>query len=277
MLRLERHARILELVQERGFVATSELTERFNVSIITVRRDLRTLVSQHLVDIQHGGAAAVDYFHKEIEPLYDTKAFINAAKKDGIALLAADLIKDNDTIVLDSGTTTYRIANAIRQRKPKRLRVFTGDIMIGRLLCPVQGLEVVVIGGLLRNSYYNTYGSLAEMCLRTLRANKLFLGADAATVKGGISNLQLEEVPIKQRMIEISDEVFVVADSTKFNTNAPYRVCDWDAVSTLITDTEIDRNSHKEIQASGVRVLTAEFEETESRHRRQRIESGRPV
>ena len=258
MLRLERQAKILELVQERGFLETPELAELFSVSIITVRRDLKALVDQNLVDLHHGGVAAVDYFHSDIEPLYETKAYMNADKKERIGRLAASLIGDGETIVLDAGTTSACLASAIRQSSFKHLRVFTNDLVVAKTLCNQRTLEVVMIGGLLRGSYYSAYGPLTEMCLQSLRANRLFMGIDAATTSGGVSNLQLEEVPVKQRMIEISDEVVVIADSSKFGSDAPYRVCEWGAVSSVVTDWELAAPYVEFFRSTGIELHRAE-------------------
>lgn len=264
MLRLERQAKILQLVQEKGFLETPDLAELFSVSVITVRRDLKALVDQHLVALHHGGVAAVDYFHSEIEPLYETKAYINAERKELVARRAASLISDGETIVLDAGTTTANLASAIRRIGFKHLRVFTNDLIVAKTLCTSRNLEVVMMGGLLRSSYYSAYGPLTEMCLKSLRANKLFLGIDAATISGGISNLQLEEVPVKQRMIEICDEVIVISDSSKLGSDAPYRVCEWPAVSAVVTDLELDSEYVEFFQSSGITLHQADGKIDES-------------
>lgn len=273
MLRLERHARILELVQERGFLETSDLANIFGVSVVTIRRDLKALVDQQLVALQHGGVSAVDYFHGEIEPLYDTKTYINATRKKAIGRAAVSLISEGETVILDAGTTSAALAAAIRRAGFKHLRVFTNDLVVAKTLCNAGKIEVVMIGGLLRSSFYSAYGPLAEMCLRDLHANKLFLGIDAATVTGGISNIQLEEVPVKQRMIEISDKVIVLADSSKFSADAPYRVCDWSRIEALVTDAGLTAGLRAHLSSTGVTLYEAVASEENGR-RATGVESG---
>jgi len=89
---------------------------------------------------------------------------------------------------------------------------------------------------LVRKSFYSTYGPYTEYILKQMRANKAFMGIDAANIETGITNIVLEEVPIKQLMIEISDEVIIVADSSKFEKTAPHRVCAWSAIDKVVTD-----------------------------------------
>ena len=117
MIRIERHAKILQIVKERGFIENDELAGIFKVSIVTIRRDLKALSSQNLVKLEHGGVAAADYIDGIIEPLYETKAYIHSDRKQAIGIAAAELIKEGDTVVLDSGTTTACIARNLKNSK----------------------------------------------------------------------------------------------------------------------------------------------------------------
>ena len=117
MIRIERHAKILQIVKERGFIENDELAEIFKVSIVTIRRDLKALSSQNLVKLEHGGVAAADYIDGIIEPLYETKAYIHSDRKQAIGIAAAELIKEGDTVILDSGTTTACIARNLKNSK----------------------------------------------------------------------------------------------------------------------------------------------------------------
>ncbi len=254
MFKAERHAKILQEVHERGFIESGELAAIYHVSSITIRRDLRTLCGQKLIKLEHGGATRVDYLVSDTEPLYETKAYMNADRKAAIGAVAAGLVQDGDTIILDSGTTSLRVAQALKRISFNHLRIFTSDIMIAKELCPAANFDVIVLGGLMRTSYYNTYGTIAETVLKMLKANKMFLGLDAATLKRGISNLQLEEIGVKQKMMEISDEVIAVADSSKFGIEAPYQLCSWSDVNAVVTDDEIDKEFLDLFDSSGIRA-----------------------
>jgi DeoR/GlpR family transcriptional regulator of sugar metabolism len=242
MLRVERQAKILQIIHEREFVENSELVKVFNVTPATIRRDLKAMNVQGLIMIDHGGTSAVGLGNDFVEPAYETKIYVNHEVKKAIGISAAALVHDGDTIILDSGTTNIEIAKQLRLRHLKNLTVISCDIMVAKELCPDQNMNVIALGGLLRKSFYSTYGPYTEYILKQMRANKAFLGIDAASIDSGVTNIVLEEVPIKQLMIEISEEVIMVADSSKFTKTAPHRVCAWNSIDCVITDQSISQD-----------------------------------
>jgi DeoR/GlpR family transcriptional regulator of sugar metabolism len=242
VLRVERQAKILQLIREKGFVANDELATIFNVTQATIRRDLKSLKGQNLIRLDHGGSYDVDYLTSGSEPLYETKVYVNKEHKRLIGQATTDLISDNETIFLDSGTTNGQIAHFLCGKQLENVTVVTCDIVVAHTLGSDQNINVLVLGGIVRKSFYSLYGPYTEMVLKNIRADKLFLGIDAASVDAGISNIVLEEVPIKQLMIQNCDQVVMVADSTKFGINAPYKVCSWDAIDHVITDDCIEKN-----------------------------------
>jgi DeoR/GlpR family transcriptional regulator of sugar metabolism len=109
-----------------------------------------------------------------------------------------------------------------------------------------------VLGGILRRSFYSLYGPYTELALRNIHADKIFLGVDAVSMDVGVSNIVLEEVPMKQLMIQNSDQVVMVADSTKFGINAPYKVCSWEDIDYVITDDCIAKNYIEFLDNQGI-------------------------
>ena len=239
MLRVERQAKMLQILRDRGFVTSDEMAQAFGITVATVRRDLKALSGQDLVELDHGGAAIKDYLSRFVEPQYSAKTHLNLAEKRAIALAACELIRDGDTIILDSGTTTRQIAIALKETNRRGITVLTNDTRVANELCADREIDVVMLGGRLRRSFYYCYGPHAETVLRDLRAHKCFLATDAASETHGISSSFLEEVPLKQLMIEVCDSVILVADATKFGTHAPYRVCSWAVIDRAITDSRI--------------------------------------
>ncbi|MBD3308987.1 DeoR family transcriptional regulator [candidate division KSB3 bacterium] len=256
MLRIERHAHILQVVKDRGFIKNDELAAMFNVSIVTIRRDLKKLQRQNLITLEHGGvAAAVDYIDGIAEPLYDTKAYIHSEQKQAIGAAAATLVHQGNTVVLDSGTTTACLARSLKTSpKLDQVTAITNDVIIARELCAQPGMSVVVLGGMLRTSYYAAYGHFTEYVLQNLKANKVFLGIDAASMTRGISSLQLEEIPLKRGMIEISDDVILLADASKFGVDATYHICGWDRIDRVVTDDAIGQEFLEFFQAENIAV-----------------------
>ena len=262
MIKIERQAKILQVIRERGYVENDELARLFIVTSATIRRDLKMLSKQNLVRLDHGGSSDVNLLESLTEPAYETKVYVNHESKRLIGQAAASLVSDGDTILLDSGTTSACVAQSLRSTRLRNLTVITCDIMVAKELGSEQNINVLVLGGILRHSFYSLYGPYTEMVLKNLRADKFFLGVDAVSIEHGVSNIVLEEVPIKQLMITNSTEVIMVADGSKFGRNAPYRVCALDAVHQVITDHCIDTgylNFFEEhtIQATVVRAEPA--------------------
>jgi len=254
MLRFERQAKILQIINERGFIENEELAEFFDVTQATIRRDLKNLAEQNLVKIDHGGSSSMDFLGGFIEPRYETKLYFNITKKMAIAAAAVGLIQDGEAIILDSGTTNMHIARKLRTTNLKNLTVITCDIQIAAELCPEKNMDVVVLGGMLRKSYYSSFGPYARYVLENLRADKAFLGVDAASKETGVTNAALEEIPIKQTMIEVSNETIMVTDSTKFYTHVPYRVCGWDRIDWIVTDDGVSQDYVDFFKQQGLKV-----------------------
>jgi DeoR/GlpR family transcriptional regulator of sugar metabolism len=252
MMRAERQAKILQLIREKGFVKNEELASIFKVTQATIRRDLKALNEQNLIRLDHGGSYDVDFLASGSEPLYETKVHVNKEQKQMIGQAAVDLIKDNETIILDSGTTNSQIAHSLRNHHLENVTVVTCDIAVAHTLGSVKNINVIVLGGILRRSFYSLYGPYTELALRNIHANKVFLGVDAASMDVGISNIVLEEVPMKQLMIQNSDQVIMVADSTKFGINAPHKVCSWDDIDYVITDDCIEKSYSEFLDNQGI-------------------------
>lgn len=237
MLQAERQSKILKIIRERGFATNKELQEIFKVTPITIRRDIKELSKQNLIKQVHGGAADItESGMMTTEPLYKTKLYLNVEKKQAIGKAAAEFIDSGDTVMLDTGTTTMQIALRIKKKRLENLTVLTNDIKISNELCEVEHIKVFVLGGELRKSLYSLSGTFTVNFLKDLKADKLFLAADAISKNNGISNANMEDVPVKQAMIENSAYVILVADSTKFGKDAFCRVCGWDKINRIITD-----------------------------------------
>jgi DeoR/GlpR family transcriptional regulator of sugar metabolism len=242
MIRAERHAKIISLIQEKGFVENNAIAQLLDISIVTVRRDIKALCKQNLITVEYGGGAARDYLRNLAEPLYETKLYLREEEKHVIGLAVINqVIQEGEAIILDSGTTTAHIAKSLRTFQ-KKLTVITNDIMVAKELGNNSNITVIILGGIERTSYYSTYGPFTESILRQIKANKAFIGVDAASIDFGISNTVLEEVTCKQLMIANSEETIVVADSSKFGKNAPYLIHSWEGISTVITDDKISQD-----------------------------------
>jgi DeoR family transcriptional regulator of aga operon len=257
MLRSQRRANILHMIREQGFVASEDLAQVFGVTLATIRRDLKALSRQDLITLDHGGAADKGYLDRFVEPLYVTKTNLNMCQKQAIGKLAADLIESGDSFILDSGTTSWQVAASLRRRGLKNLTCFTGDIQVALELCSEPNVELVLIGGSVRRSFYYSYGSYAECVLQDIKARKFFMGTDAASIGRGVSTSFLPEARLKQLMMQACDCVILIADSTKLGQDAPYRVGEWSAIDQVITDDGITDKWREFFASNHIKLLVA--------------------
>jgi len=174
------------------------------------------------------GAVDVPYVMKEHE---------RKLAKDAIASAACELVRDGDSVLLDSGSTTHQLAIALSARND--LTIVTNDLLIGRLVADYPGVHLLVTGGELLSSTYTLCGEHAVTFIEDLRVDWAFLGADAIDAIDGITNTNTLEIPIKRAMIAAGRSTVVLADSTKFGRRALVRVAELHEVDQLITDDEL--------------------------------------
>jgi DeoR family transcriptional regulator, aga operon transcriptional repressor len=245
----ERRRRICELLRADGRVTVVGLAKRFATSQVTIRADLSTLESSGALTRTHGGALRV----AEDQPL-DVKQLQHHAEKLRIAEAAAALIRDEETIILDSGTTTAEIARRIRTLSLKSVNVVTNALNIAALLIDVPCVRLIMPGGILRRESNSLHGPMAEATLATLQADRLYLGADGVDPKLGIMTPHLAEAHLNAKMIAISRQVVVVADSSKLARRNISLIARIEQIHMLITDRGAPTEAVVELRQRGVEV-----------------------
>jgi DeoR family transcriptional regulator of aga operon len=251
-MKAERHAKILQYLSEKHYLANEELAGKLGVSIVTIRRDIKELSEQNLVQTKHGGVVVTDYLNVGNEPHYETKAFINADAKKAIGRKALECITENDLFILDSGTTNYAFAKQLKMMIKTPITVVTGDLQIARELCSNGNINLVFLGGSIKTNTYNSYGLFSESMLENIKSHKLFFGCDGVDIYQGVYNSSLDEISLKRKMIEVSDSVILMADSTKFVLKAPYFVCDFSRIDKVISDIGITEEQQQLLSEKGI-------------------------
>jgi len=183
MLNLERQAKILELIEEHGKVEVGDLSRLLRASEVTIRKDLKELQARGLLRRAHGGA--VRAVTVSADPSLQVKAALHADEKRRIGAAAAALVADGESIILDSGTTTQQVARYIKDRRD--LKVITNALNVAAELTGAGGVEVILLGGLLRQHSGSLVGQFAEEMLKQLSVDKLFLAVDAVDLEFGLS------------------------------------------------------------------------------------------
>ena len=246
----ERRRRICELLREEGRVTVEALATRFGTSQVTIRADLSTLESTGALTRTHGGALSVP----DTDQPLNVKQLRHRAEKLRIAAAAAALIEDGETIVLDSGTTTAEIARRIRTLELKSINVITNALNIAALLIDVPSVRLIVPGGFLRRESNSLAGPMAETALASLQANRLYLGADAVDPQLGVMTPHLAEAELNAKMIAISQQVVVVADSSKFMRRNISLIARVEQLHLLITDRAAPAEAVEHLRQRGVEV-----------------------
>jgi DeoR/GlpR family transcriptional regulator of sugar metabolism len=250
MLADERRTQILKILNENRYVQVSDLAEEFDVTTVTIRRDLDEMEEDGLCIRKRGGAIRVNP-GVSMEMPYNIKRHDMVDEKERIAQQALSFIEDGDTIILDSGSTTYALALLLNSRT--RLKVVTNDLKIAIKLSENPQIQSICTGGVARPSVYSLEGSIAESFIRDIKVDKTFLSADAVHPDGVISNVNMEEVAIKRAMIESADQNFLLADSSKFNKSGFFKVCDLRDVDALITDDGLPKTASEMIKSHNIK------------------------
>jgi DeoR/GlpR family transcriptional regulator of sugar metabolism len=249
MLTATRQAKILDSLRAEGEVSVELLADRFGVSASTIRRDLNALSADGLLRRVRGGGGNVE---PDRVPFSDVQR-VRSAEKDLVATRAAALVEDGDVVLIDIGTTTALLARHLRGR---RLTVVTSSLAVIDQLRDDDDVELIVLGGAVRKNYHSMVGVLTEQALAQIRASICFLGTSGIRSDGTIADTTGMEVPVKKAMIESSNRVVVLADSSKFPGVGLLNVCGPDRYSTVVTNDDADPATLDVLRSAGVEVLT---------------------
>jgi len=253
MLVAERYEKIVSLVNERGSIRVSELSELCQVTEETIRRDLDRLEGAGRLRRSHGGAVSVKdtMLHPEIP--YAVREITNADEKKRIALEAIKRISPKDRILLDASSTAWYMASDLPDID---LTVLTNSIKVATELSSKEKIEVISTGGTLAQRSLSFVGPLAERSLDAYHVDKVFLSCKGVHLERGISESNEMQARVKERMIGMADEVVLLADSTKFGVQAFTYVADLSQVHVIITDKRMPKDTIEQLENRGITVIT---------------------
>ena len=249
----ERRRKILDLVNKQARVRVEELVRRFSVSAVTVRGDLDALSQKGALIRSHGGALKRDGALQDV-PI-NVKETLHHGEKVRIGHAAAQMIRDGETVMLDSGTTTAEVARHMKFLKLESLTVITNALNIAMELANLPHVRVIMIGGILRQMSYSLVGPHAEQTLRGLTADRLFLGVDGLDPEVGLTTPDILEAQLNAMMIRVAREVVVVADSSKFTRRSLSVIARLEEVHKVLTDDRVPPATVAALEARGVEVV----------------------
>ncbi|MFC4762599.1 DeoR/GlpR family DNA-binding transcription regulator [Dyella koreensis] len=251
MLTSHRKQAILTALKRDGQVIAKSLSEEYGVSEDTIRRDLRELAAEGLLQRVHGGAlpsspAAADFAHREQ---------ISTESKSAIARKAAEMILPGQVVIIDGGTTCVQLARHL----PATLQatVVTHSPSIAVELVDHPGIEVVMIGGRLFKHSVVAVGAAAIEAINHIRADVYFMGVTGVHPTAGLSTGDLEEAYVKRALVERAAEVVVLASAEKINAASPYVIAQATAANTLVVERDTPEEATAPFAALGIAVLRA--------------------
>ena len=233
----ERQQHIARSVEEFGRVRVTDLAERFEVSEVTIRKDLRVLETEGRVVRAHGGALAPG--RSRPERAFEVRERLQRTEKERIGATAANLVIDGESIALDASTTALAMARSLRARGGwVHLTVITNGLRIASELVGQHGITVAMPGGFVRSEALSVVGPLGSGLLERVNIQKAFMGAAGFTLETGLSDATDEEAQIKRLIVGAAREVVALIDHTKWGRSAFATFCPTDMLTAVVTDGE---------------------------------------
>ncbi len=248
----ERRVRILELIREHKKMTVAELCRRLEVSPATMRGDLRDLDREGLLVRTHGGA--MERWRASFEQVSSKRSNKNLQAKQAIAAEADRLVDDGDTILLDTGTTTLELARRLLARRA--LTVVTNDLEIARTLEEAPGIQLVLLGGMIRKGFHCTVGPAGLRMADDLRVDKAFMATNSLSLEAGAATPDLQHAETKKAMIAIARRVVLLCDSSKIGKQSFVRFADLGQIDTFITE-RLGDEDRLALEERGIEVVLA--------------------
>ncbi|BAS26876.1 DeoR/GlpR family DNA-binding transcription regulator [Limnochorda pilosa] len=252
MLAVERRQRMLELLQKHHQVEVREVSQLLGVTPETVRRDLRLLEEEGILERVHGGARLL--VPGQAAPPFSARKVAHLAEKRAIAQEALRRLEDGDAVALDTGTTVLELARRLGER---HLSVLTYGITLAHELARFPHLRVHVVGGTLYPSEETLVGSEAVGAIRRLRVDKAFMACAGVDAEYGLTVSNSLEAEVKRALVASAGKVYLLADSSKFRRRGLVSYARLEEIDVVITDEGIDPESAELVRGAGVELIVA--------------------
>ena len=246
----ERRNKILELLNVNGSVRVTELSLLFDISEVTIRTDLADMEYKGLLTRVHGGAVSSykPYYSMSLNQRLST----NQSQKEVIAKKIASMIENNDTIMLNSGTTTLMVFRALPQ--DFNLSIVTNSISIALEGTANPNFNIILLGGLINSKYQFTFGDDAIRQLKSYHADKLILSVDGIDAEHGFSTYYDKEAEIDRIMLQQSSVNIVAAAHSKFDRRAFTKISDLSVADYIVTDTEVPDKIKSKLSKHSIKI-----------------------
>lgn len=234
----ERRRAILQELEEYGKVKVAQLSEELNCSEVTIRNDIKAMEKEGLLQRTHGGAIALE---QERKRKYSAESiYRHVDRKKAIAASAYEYIDDRDTIILDDASSSFYLALHIKQHPEKHVAIVTNSLLVGNELEGVKHVELYMIGGYVGGHLAATMGEAAVANMAQFHVDKAFIGVHGINFDVGLTSIGTPQMQVKQAILNSAEQVFVLADSSKFGGGYLSVICPLQKIHKVITDKEVD-------------------------------------
>lgn len=246
----ERHRAILDILQLQGSVSVSDLAERLDVSEVTIRKDLSALEKQNKLYRTHGRAIPISPYIGDRHINEKEKQAV--LEKRAIGMRAAKMVNEHDSILMASGTSILYAAKELIYKK--NITVITASVSASSMLSQNKDIDVVQLGGIVRESSVSVVGSFAEDMLKYFNCSSLFMGADGVDLDFGVTTTNMMEANLNRMMMNTSQQTVLLVDSSKFGKKGFSKICDIGEIDRIITDENIPKMYLENLQELGIEV-----------------------
>lgn len=247
----KRREEIVSTVHSQGKVRVTILSKKYGVSEVSIRKDLEILEARGELARVHGGAVGLEkmYVNMDLGERFKT----NAASKKLVAKKISELISDNDTIMMNAGTTLAYVLRALKGKK--NISIVTNSIQNANEAALYSSFNVILLGGELDSKYQFLYGRDAELQIENYHATKCILSVDGISAKEGLTLYYANEATLAQKMIDSSSTVIVAADGSKIGRSAFAKIADADKVDIVVTSKIENENELSELKELGIKII----------------------
>ncbi len=252
---LERRKLILEALEEHGKVRVSELSEDLRCSEVTIRNDIKIMDKEGVLLRTHGGAIKIEDSTSRkynVESIYKKQS-----QKRAIAASAYEFIKDRDTIIIDDASTSFYLAKYIKEHSEKKIAIVTNSLLVGIELAQVKHVQLFMIGGQVGGTLSATLGETAVNGLREIKVDRAFIGVHGINFDVGITSVGSPQMQVKKAILKSAEEVYVLADSSKFNGGYLQVICPLKDIYKVITDGKVKSEHVTQAAKMGVSMVVA--------------------
>jgi DeoR/GlpR family transcriptional regulator of sugar metabolism len=250
MGKAERLEKIMDLIQNSNFISPLELADKMDVSLVTIRRDLKKLAEERSIIKEYNTIKIARDYDKRFHERHHT----NLEQKRIIAELAKKLVQAGDTLFLDTSTTCYEFARTLALSS-QNLHIITNNIYMAVELMSIYKIDLVLLGGNIRHGYFSTIGPLAEKMLSNIKVNKFFFSCTMLD-ENGIYESNILEGNIKVKMFENSRLHYLLVDSTKFDKASIFRTTGIENIDALITDKPLPNEYLDILKDKNIEIIT---------------------